>query len=407
MSVGRLWQRLSPAWRTSLGAYAAVRLFLLALAVLVVLVYPGTLDPQAAFRQHVDIPPVDGPVEKVLWGVWLRWDTLWYVRYARDGLLPADDSEYWAFWPLYPWLMRWLAPLVGGNPLVAGLLISNAALIGALVTFFHLAEMECGEQVARRATWYVVVFPSAFFLFAAYTESLFLLCSLGAFYLARRGRWGWSGLCAAAAAMLRIPGAFLLPAIAFEYLRQRVGASGREVLGDATWWKQTVVRAWPFLIMLAGIAFTPLYTLLFLRGRSLATAFTFHVDTGVVGGGIAFPGRSLVEALRSLLSGRFFVIQPFDLVATLLFLAFTVVAFLRLPLTYGLYMAVTMLALVCRSIPQHPLLSASRYVGMLFPAYLILGQSRRTPWFTRLVVYPSLLALAFLAAEFMIGGFVG
>jgi hypothetical protein len=70
-------------------------------------------------------------------------------------------------------------------------------------------------------------------------------------------------------------------------------------------------------------------------------------------------------------------------------------------------MLVTMLALTTRSIPQHPLISASRYVITLFPGFMLLGQVGRGPWGNRLVLYPSMLLGAFFVAEFVIGGYVG
>ena len=399
--------RLDPAWRHGLVAYVAVRLLLLALAILVVWVYPGTLDPQASSRQRMGIPAVEGPVKNALWGVWLRWDTLWYVRYARDGLLPASHPDYRPFWPLYPWLMRCLSPVLRGDHLKAGLLVSNAALIAAAVLFHKLAEMECDDQVARRGTWYMMLFPAALFLFAAYSESLFLALSLAAFYAARRGRWVWAGVWGGVAAMSRVSGAFLVPAMGVEYLRQRMGARGWPALRDGRWWVRSAIHAWPLLIVVAGVGFLPAYTALFLQGGSVASAIENHVGTVEAGFGLAFPWQVLAQAVRALASGRFFIIQPFDLAMTVIFVALTAVAFIRLPVVYGVYMAVTVVALTSRSIVQHPLIGASRYVGPLFPAYMLLGQIGGRPWVNRLILYPSLLILGFFAAQFMIGGFVG
>jgi hypothetical protein len=400
-------RRIDPAWRHGLSAYAAVRLLLAALALLVVLAYPGSLDPQSAYRERLGLPAAGTLAGKALWGVWLRWDTLWYVRYARDGLLPAGDPEYRAFWPLYPWLMRAVAPLLGGSYLAAGILIANLALLLGAVLFYRLAEIEAGAEAARRGMWYMLLFPSAFFFFAAYSESVFLLLSVAAFLAARRGRWAWAGVWVAAAAVTRIPGAFMIPALGFEYLRQRRGDGGWAALQDAGWWRVTVLGGWPFVLMIAGAAFTPAYTALFLGGGKVDTVVEFHVRTAVAGAGIVFPWQALAEAFRALIGGQFYAIQPIDLAATLLFLGLTVLAFRCLPAGYGLYMAVTMAVLLARSIPQQPLISASRYVLTLFPGFIVLGQLGRPGWRNRAIVYPSLLGLGFMAGEFMIGGYVG
>ena len=173
------------------------------------------------------------------------------------------------------------------------------------------------------------------------------------------------------------------------------------------WWWDTLLQGWPFLIMLAGAAFVPAYTALFLEGKNVGAVVNFHVRTAVAGEGFVFPWEALAEAVRSLKTGRFFFIQPFDLAATLLMLYLTAMAFWRLPVTYAIYMAITMLALLSRSIPQQPLISASRYVLGLFPAFMLLGEVGYAPWRNRLILYPSLLLFGFMAVEFMIGGYVG
>jgi hypothetical protein len=157
----------------------------------------------------------------------------------------------------------------------------------------------------------------------------------------------------------------------------------------------------------AGAAFMPAYTALFLGGKRIDTVAEFHVRTAVAGGGLVYPWQALGEAIGDLASGQFYPIQPIDLAITILFVGLTVLAFRQLPAAYGLYMAVTMSALLMRSIPQQPLISASRYVLGLFPGFMLLGQWARPGWRRRLVMYPSLLGFGLLAGEFMIGGYVG
>ncbi len=98
------WLRnLNPAWRSGLTAFLVVRALLLALAVLVVALYPGSLDPEASFRQRIGIPAVEGPVPNALWGVRQLWDTLWYIFNVRDGLLSTNHPANRAFRPFYLW----------------------------------------------------------------------------------------------------------------------------------------------------------------------------------------------------------------------------------------------------------------------------------------------------------------
>jgi len=64
--------RLDPRWRQSLSLYMAVRHLLATPAMLVVLVYPGSFDPQSAYRERVGLPAADTELGKALWGMFLR-----------------------------------------------------------------------------------------------------------------------------------------------------------------------------------------------------------------------------------------------------------------------------------------------------------------------------------------------
>src|SRR5262249_2545280 len=70
--------------------------------------------------------------------------------------------------------------------------------------------------VARRTLLYLVAFPTSLFLAAAYTESLFLLLSIGAFLALRRHRWLLAGLLVAVATLTRQVGILLLVPLAVE-----------------------------------------------------------------------------------------------------------------------------------------------------------------------------------------------
>ena len=89
--------------------------------------------------------------------------------------------------------MRWGGAALGGHPLLAGLIVSLAAFTGALAVLYRLARLDLDEDHA----WRVVLLDvnvswvRALYYSAAYTESLFLLLSVGAFYAMRRRRLGW------------------------------------------------------------------------------------------------------------------------------------------------------------------------------------------------------------------------
>jgi hypothetical protein len=163
------------------------------------------------------MPP---PVSEALWRVsphelanmFARWDTFFYYSIATRGYNwnPALFTyQNVVFFPLYPLMMRWGGAIIGGYPMLAGLLISLCAFAGALALLYHLALLEIGEEYAWRVVLLVAVFPYALFFSAVYTESLFFLVTVGAFYAMRRGRLGWAALCGLAAGLTRPNGFWL------------------------------------------------------------------------------------------------------------------------------------------------------------------------------------------------------
>lgn len=192
-------------------------------------------DPVAAARGWAYVP-------NLYLDVWGRYDTIWYLDVARNGYvvrgpLEAVQSNV-AFFPLYPLLVRGLHELVpaawqGTAALyLCALAISNAAAVVALGLLFVLVrDVWADRELARKTVLYTLLFPSGFFLSCAYSESLFLLLSVGAFLAAHRGRWWSAGVCAGLAAATRATGIFLAPALAWTYLAQR-GFSLRRVRAD-------------------------------------------------------------------------------------------------------------------------------------------------------------------------------
>ncbi|MEX1046494.1 MAG: mannosyltransferase family protein [Actinomycetota bacterium] len=147
-----------------------------------------------------------------------RQDALWFLRIATIGYGEADGSA--AFFPLYPMLIRGLSFVIGGHELAAALLISNLSFLGGLCVLFFLTTSELSESAARRTVVYLAVFPTAFFFFAPYSESLFLFLAVTAFWAARRSKWPLAALAGALAGATRGVGVFIAVALALEALTQ-------------------------------------------------------------------------------------------------------------------------------------------------------------------------------------------
>ena len=192
------------AWTDSLLIVLSVRVLLLLVA----------------FGAAWMLAPGTGPLREGFFDIWVRWDARHFLQVAEFGYTDLrTDPHATAFFPLYPLLIRLLAA-PGLNPAAAGMLISGAATVVACAYLYALAEEELGSGAGRRAALYLVLFPTAVFLVAPYSEALFLAGAVAAFYYARRGLWWQTALPAAVAVGSRAAGLFLLFGLALEVVRR-------------------------------------------------------------------------------------------------------------------------------------------------------------------------------------------
>ena len=158
-----------------------------------------------------------------------RWDTFYYYTIASDGYHwdPSVFRHYnVVFFPLYPLLMRWGGAALGGHPLLAGLIrvAGGFRRRAAAALPARGPRARRGLRLARRPAALDLSLRAV--LLAVYTESLFLLLSVGAFYAMRRGSLGWVAACGFAAGLTRPNGFWLaLPLASSPSGRQ--GGSGR------------------------------------------------------------------------------------------------------------------------------------------------------------------------------------
>jgi hypothetical protein len=198
-------------------------------------------------RQAKDVPS---------WlGLWQHWDADLFVKVARFGYPPTtaypDRTE--VDFPAMPIALR-LAHLVTNNWTAAGLLVSLVAGGIAACALYHLAAGEGGPVAGRRAVLYLVCFPYAVFLFAGYSEALFLAFATTAWVYARKQRWREAALLTAGASFTRLLGLCLAVGLAVEYLVVTWRAGGlRETLRPRILWLATpLLSAFLFVWYLHG-----------------------------------------------------------------------------------------------------------------------------------------------------------
>lgn len=332
-----------------------------------------------------------------LWRYSVRWDSGWYLGIVRYGYeyIPDTPSSV-AFFPLFPVLISLTDRVLPGSDVLAALVVVHLALICALIYIFQIVRLDDSEQVAWRTLLFVLVFPTAFFYSAVYTEALFLLGLVGSLYHARRGQWGRAALFAAAASATKIAGFILLPVLLLEVLRQRA---------------PLLRRPYPLVAPL-GAALGGLTYFVWLQWRFGDFSVFFDVER-------AWHRQSLdpvfflgIQRLLGSTDALYFyppnsvpLRTPFLLLDTTLiwvFLAAGVYLWWRVRPSYGALVAGLALLPALSGSPQ----SVNRYVAVAFPAFILLARISWEPLRNALAV-ASTLGLALTTYLFVQGYWAG
>lgn len=348
----------------------------------------GTPLAQAAYTVE-DVFPYRGVTAELnpLLGMWQRFDTNWYLKIAQRGYAADDGST--VYLPLYPLLIRALGTILLGNDLLAALVISNLALILALYLLYRLTREWADAGTARRTIIYLMLFPTAFYFFAGYTESLFLALTLAAFYFARKNGWAWAGMFGMLTTWTRLQGVLLVIPLAYMVWAQ---------IADYKWrWNVQVLRA------LLPLVLMPLALMGFLVFNNLTLLSSYE---GALHARFVIPWENVGVALAVVAQGLASQPDVLNLAVTLLFGAMCVPVWRRLPREFALYTVLMFLAPLFRMTTTQPLVSMARYVAVLFPVFLVWGMWGKNRWVERALVYPSVALSLYLSAQFWLWGWV-
>ena len=314
----------------------------------------------------------------VMLNVWGRWDAVHYLDIATKGYQGTDM----AFFPLFPFLIRTVGDLVG-NHLLAGLAISNVSFFFGLLYLYKLLEHEYDRSVARRAIFYVSIFPSAVFFSAVYTESLFFMLTVASFYYMRNHRWWLAGAIGFLAAMTRVEGVLLVVPFFIEWASQYKGRYAQE-LGSL---------AASALIPLGLVGY--MSYLWVLRGDPLYFSHVqIHWNRHFAPPWVSLIGAfdKLQHATQSLTVAN----QSLEIAFTLLMIGVLIAGWKSLRPSYIAYMALSILVPMSTS----SLMSMPRFALVLFPMFAILARWGERPWVNNVVLAFSLPLLGLFTVLF-------
>jgi hypothetical protein len=338
--------------------------------------------------------------------MWSRWDAPHYLDLVvfgyragdSSGLLgphgyrsvyPDDLALYIVFYPLFPWLATIVNMLVD-NPLLSAFVVSTVASMFVAPLLYRLVGHDEDATVAFRAAWFLLIFPTAYFLHIGYTEALFMALVLGSFLAARTDRWWLAGLLGGLAALTRVNGLVLIPALAAEAFTQWLQRPAEDRRLRVEW----------LAIGLVGVGFA-IY--LGLNYAVYGTPFEFlRVQEDHWYKSLAAPWDAIGSAL-----GWFRSTNPDDRLmygfTELLFVGIglvgTIFAAFRFRPSWFVWMAGNMLLFVSTSF----LLSTPRYALTLFPLFVSLALVSRRTWVLVLLSALSIAGLAYFAGRFATG----
>jgi Gpi18-like mannosyltransferase len=309
-----------------------------------------------------------------------RWDAPHYLQVAQFGYTAKDVLVY----PSFPLLIRPFAWVVR-DYFVSALIVSGIASIAAAVLLRRLVRLDYSAATARRSVWFLLIFPTAYFLHVGYTESLFLALSLGCVLAARTDRWPLAGALGALSTMTRATGLVLIPSLAVELIHRLITTKR----GDWRWlWLAIVPLGYVFYLLtnqhFAGNAFA------FLGARKemfyTSLSWPWEGIHNVIGDMHRDPSQAEVVGAQEL----YFI---------LLGLVCTVISWIKLRPLYAMWITMNWIGATSLTFVQ----SVPRYSLTMFPIFILFGLAAANRFWAAVITTWSLFFLALFTALYARG----
>lgn len=312
---------------------------------------------------------------------WAQWDGGHFINIARLGYF--NPQEY-AFFPLFPNLIRFVSIFTFGNLVLAGLVISNVSFLAFLVIFYKLARKKFGSEIASILVFTILTFPTAFFGVAVYSESVFLLLAVLTLHFLDSKRFLYAAVCASLAGAARLVGIFLIIPLVWSYLENisfRVKNLNLKVL---------VVP-----LSVSGLFLYSLY--LYLR---FGDPFYFSTVESVW-------HRSFINPLSTIYS--YLAVNPFakpfndylDIAATIGFLVILAFGYKKIPKSWWVFS----LLVILTPASTGTLTSMPRYVLSAFPVFILLAIYLKDRRALKMITWGIFLILQLSLSIMFVNGF--
>lgn len=327
-----------------------------------------------------------------IWELWNVWDAPHYISIASSGYQNKGiEANFIVFLPLLPLLIFISKFMFHTSFLIAGYIVSFFITILLSIMFYKLTLLDYSKRVARLTILFLFIFPTSFFLHIPYTESLFILLSVLAFYFVRKKYYWLSFLFISLASLTRVVGLALIPGIFVEML----------ILDRENFNKISIYRKFNFLFfgLLLSISGFLVYLFVnyFIFGNPLyftmAEKQNWYTTFSPFGQGLisAFQSLSWRVGLEKIMLGYG------QIIAFILGIVMSIYVLFKVRLSYGLYM----LFVLWSSWAMSFWLSMPRYIISLFPMFIVLALFSKNILFRYIWILFSVTLLIILGLIFI------
>lgn len=385
--VKNWWDKLDPSWKTGTLVFLIARIWLTIIGAVIFFTgwFPRLCDMDAC-QLYWGMTPVLTGWRGALLGMWQRWDTLHYQVIATSGYSSAVET---AFFPGYPLLAHAVSIFLHISELATLLLVSNIFCWLCFV-FLHRVTQELFDlPTARKAVIFLAVFPTSFFLFGGYPQSMILFFTLFCYWQAKNGNWFLASLAAFLAGLTH---GTIIPLCLM--LAWQVFVKVRKTRFSIYW----VALMTPFL-PLAGIA-------LFLAWRTSQGFVSYAWVQSFFHERIpSLPWTTLIAEFSLLTKST-----GVSLWLNFWFLIFTAVVAIwsiyKLPVELKIFSVSTWLFFLFTRTISDPLKSIARFSLMIFPIFIMLAIISKRNFF-RFLLPLSASLFSVLAVFFFLWGWIG
>ncbi|MEU9475970.1 mannosyltransferase family protein [Streptomyces sp. NPDC048191] len=324
------------------------------------------------------------------------WDSVWYLHIAEHGYghwLRITSSGAvqtdWAFFPLYPGLIRAVSDLLHVTAGKAGLLIAWSSALIAAYGIYALGHHLYDRTVATALVALWAVLPQSVVLTLVYTEPLFTACAVWSLYAVLRRRWLTAGSLAMLAGLIRPNGIAVAVAVTV--------AAVHEVVRRRT-------RVTPTLLV--GTVLGPLGWVGYVLwvGRQTGDLFRGYLDVQSAWDSRLDPAVGPLRFLQSMPLQGSAVTYPVALVVVVAgIVSFCLLCLDRAPLPLVVFAGVLLLLVVAVS---GPFSSKPRFLLPAFPLLIPPAQALARAWRTRPPPRARLLCGGLTALSLLYGAYL-